>query len=89
MASRLVDEVEADRRRNLEDIIRHARWEAERAKRLGRRWCEVRDRWLIQAHETDKEMLRHPKIREALVKSMIAKDKVLRGSKTQQSKLTT
>ncbi len=80
MASRFVEEAEADRRRNLEDIIRHARWEAEMVKKLGRRWFEARDRWLIQAHETDKEMLRYPKIREALVKSMLAKDKMLRGS---------
>ena len=75
-------ELEADRRRNLEDVIKHARWEAEAARRLGRRWFELRDEWLIKAHEADKEMWEDARVREALVKAILAKDKMLRASRT-------
>jgi len=79
-------ELEADRRRNLEDVIKHARWEAEAARRLGRRWFELRDEWLIKAHEADKEMWEDARVREALVKAILAKDRVPRASRTQYSK---
>ncbi len=72
----LLEEVEEERRRNLEDIVRHARWEAETVKRLGMKWFEIRDRWLLEAWEADKEMWKNPKIREALIKAVLAKDKL-------------
>jgi len=36
-------ELEEDRKRRLEDIIRYARWEAEMTRRLGAKWFEMRD----------------------------------------------
>ena len=40
-------------RRNLEGVIEHAKWEAEMARKPGRRWFELRDGWLIRAYEAD------------------------------------
>jgi len=71
----LTGEVEEERRRNLRDIIRHARWEAEMVKKLGLEWFEMRDKWLIEAWEADREMWEDPRIREALVKAILARDK--------------
>lgn len=72
--SNLLEEVEEERRRNLEDIIRHARWEAGMVKKLGRKWFEMRDEWLIEAWKADGEMWRDPKIREALTESILVRD---------------
>ncbi len=72
----LLEEVEEERRRNLEDIIRHARWEAEMVKRLGMKWFEIRDKWLIEAWEADKEIWKNPEIRKALIRAVLAKDKL-------------
>lgn len=45
MASQPLREMlEEDRRRNLEDIIRYARWNAEMVKKMGREWFKIRDR---------------------------------------------
>ncbi|RUM46756.1 MAG: hypothetical protein DSY37_04495 [Hyperthermus sp.] len=74
----LVEEVVEERRRNLEDIVRHARWEAEMVKNQGMKWFETRDKWLIEAWEADREMWRDPKIRDALIKAILARD-MLRG----------
>jgi len=76
MGRSLREEIEEERRRNLEDVVRHARWEAEMVKKLGDRWFEVRDRWLIDAFERDREMWRDPRVREALIKAILAKDRV-------------
>ncbi len=76
MPESLLEEVEEERRRNLEDVIRHARWEAEMVKRLGMKWFEIRDKWLIEAWEADKEMWKDPKIRKALIRAVLAKDKL-------------
>ena len=72
----LLEEVGEERGRNLVDIIRHARWEAVMVKRLGARWFEARDKWLIKAWEADREMWGDPKIREALIKAILAEDKL-------------
>ncbi len=72
----LLEGIEGERRRNLEDIIRHAWWEAEMVKKLGMKWFEIRDKWLIEAWEADKEMWKDPKIREALIRAVLAKDKL-------------
>lgn len=69
--------LESERRRNREDAIRHARWEAEMARKLGRKWYETRDGWLIQAHEADKKMWRDPKIRDALAKVFLNRENEL------------
>ncbi|MEB3806402.1 MAG: hypothetical protein GSR73_02675 [Desulfurococcales archaeon] len=71
----LAEELREERRRNLEDAIRHARWKALMVKKLGRKWFEARDKWLIQAWTVDREMWRDPRIREALIKSILARDK--------------
>jgi hypothetical protein len=72
-----VEELLKDRRRNLEDIIRHAIWNAEMVIRMGRRWFEIRDRWLNEAWKADMEMIkRNPEIREALIKSLEIKSKI-------------
>jgi hypothetical protein len=66
-----------ENRRNLEDIIRHAIWNAEMVIRMGRRWFEIRDRWLNEAWRADMEMIkRNPEIREALIKSLEVKSKI-------------
>ncbi len=65
-------ELEKDKKKNLEDIIRHALWEAEMVRKLGRRWFEIRDQWLWDSLEADKEMWRDPKIRGILLKAMRA-----------------
>ena len=44
-------------------------------KKLGMKWFEMRDNWLIEAWEADREMWRDPKVREALIKTILAKDK--------------
>jgi len=33
------------------DIIAYARWEAEMVSKLGVKWFEMRDRWLVEAFE--------------------------------------
>lgn len=72
-----IEELLEDRRRNLEDIIRHAIWNAEMVIRMGRRWFEIRDRWLNEAWRADMEMIkRNPEIREALIKSLEVKSKI-------------
>jgi hypothetical protein len=72
-----VEELLKDRRRNLEDIIRHAIWNAEMVIRMGRRWFEIRDRWLNEAWKADMEMFkRNPEIREVLIKSLEVKSKI-------------
>lgn len=71
MSSRTVQaEILGERRRNLEDLIRHARWEAEMVKKMGKKWFKVRDEWLIRSYEADKAMLKDPVIREALIKAI-------------------
>ena len=66
-------ELEEEKKRNLEDIIRHARWEAEMVKKLGSKWFEARDKWLWEALEADKEMWKDPKVRRALLKTIARK----------------
>jgi len=72
------------RGRNLEDAIRHARWEAEMVRRLEAEWFEQRDKWLIEAWLADMEMWRDSKIRNALIKAILAKDKY-QGKKARRS----
>ncbi|MEB3779711.1 MAG: hypothetical protein GSR85_05705 [Desulfurococcales archaeon] len=76
MSSNIIEEIEEERRRNLADIIRHAQWEAEMVRRMGAKWFEIRDKWLIEAWETDRELWKDSKIREALVKAILARDKL-------------
>jgi len=45
-------------------------------RRLGVKWFEARDRWLIEAFKAVKEMWRDPRIREAEIKAILAKDRV-------------
>lgn len=78
MIDSLVEKLREERRRNLEDVIRHARWEAEMAKKLGIKWFEQRDKWLIEAWKADREMWREPRVREALIKAILAKDRLAR-----------
>ncbi len=58
----------------MRDFVRHAKWEAEMVRRLGRKWFEARDRWLWEALEADRKMWREPKVREALIKAVLAKE---------------
>jgi len=76
VAESILEEVEETRRKNLASIIEHAKWEAEMVRRLGVKWFEMRDKWLIEAFEAAKEMWRDPKIREAEIKAVLAKDKL-------------
>ena len=68
-------DLEQERRRNLEDLIRQARWEAEMVKKLGPEWFEMRDEWLHRALEADRETWKNPKVREALIKAITSKPK--------------
>jgi len=74
VARTIREEIEETRRKNLISIIEHAKWEAEMVRRLGMKWFEMRDRWLIEAFEAVKEMWRDPRIREAEIKAIMAKD---------------
>lgn len=56
MVNSLVEELREEHRRNLEDVIRNARWEAEMVRKLGIKWFEQRDKWLIEAWKADREM---------------------------------
>ena len=71
----LLEEAELEHRKNLEDIIRHARWEAEMVKKLGAKWFKIRDSWLIEAWLADAETWKNPRVKEALLKAILAKDK--------------
>ena len=79
MDNDLVRELGEERRRNLEDVVRQARWEAEMVRRMGVRWFEQRDAWLLRAWEADRELWRDPRVREALVKAILARDKAIQG----------
>jgi len=71
----LIEAVEEERERNLKDIIRHARWEAKMVRELGAKWFEARDKWLIEAWKADREMWQNKKVREALIKAILAKNR--------------
>jgi len=76
MTKNILEEIEETRKKNLVSIIEHARWEAEMVRELGVKWFEMRDKWLIEAFERVREMWRDPKIREAEIKAILAKDRV-------------
>ncbi|PUA31637.1 MAG: hypothetical protein B7O98_09060 [Zestosphaera tikiterensis] len=78
MDQSLHEEIEVERKKNLEDIIHYAKWEAETVKKLGRKWFDIRDRWLWESFKADKEMWRNPKVREALIKTITFIDKLKR-----------
>ncbi|MEL9941090.1 MAG: hypothetical protein QW348_08920 [Ignisphaera sp.] len=80
MVNSLVEELREERRRNLEDVIRNARWEAEMVRKLGIKWFEQRDKWLIEAWKADREMWKDPRVREALIKTILAKDRPTKRS---------
>ncbi|MGY0287322.1 MAG: hypothetical protein ACUX7D_00945 [Candidatus Methanodesulfokora washburnensis] len=44
-------------------------------KKLGRKWFEIRDRWLNEASK-DRELWRDPRVREALIRAILAKDRI-------------
>lgn len=67
--------IEEDLRRNSEDIIREAIWNAEMVKKLGRKWFEIRDRWLNEASK-DRELWGDQRVREALIRAILAKDRI-------------
>ncbi|NHV06178.1 MAG: hypothetical protein HA495_02435 [Thaumarchaeota archaeon] len=70
--SEAMKEFEKARKQNLEDIIRHAKWEAEMVKRQGKEWFKKRDEWLNQAHKVDTELIRkNPEVRKALMKLFV------------------
>jgi len=51
-------------------------WNAEAVKKLGKRGCESRDRWLNEALMRDKELWADPRVREALLKALEVKSKL-------------
>ena len=70
------EELEEERRRNLEDIIRFAKLEAEMVKKMGRKWFRMRDEWLRRAYEADAEFLRkNPEVAEALRRVLLSSRK--------------
>ena len=79
MDNDLARELREERRRNLEDVVRQARWEAEMVRRMGARWFEQRDGWLLRAWEADRELWRDPRVREALIRAVQARDRSMQG----------
>ena len=73
-----MEDIREERKRNLEDVIRHARWEAEIVRKLGAKWFEMRDKWLIEAWEADRKLWEDPKVREALIKAILSRDRIRR-----------
>ena len=73
MVEQNLGDLEEERRRNLEDLIRQARWEADMVKKLGPKWFEMRDEWLYRALEADREAWKNPEVREALIKAITSK----------------
>ena len=67
--------LEEEKRRMLEEEIRHARWEARMVKKYGRKWFEWRDSWLWRALEADMQMWRDPRVREALIRALLARER--------------
>jgi len=55
MGQTLREEVEEVRRKNLASIVEHARWEAEMVRKLGVKWFEMGDKWLMEAFERTRE----------------------------------
>ena len=47
--------IEEERKKNLEDVIRQARWNAMMVKKLGIKWFEIRDKWLQESFEKTKK----------------------------------
>lgn len=74
--------LDEEERRNLEEIIRHARWEALMVRKLGSKWLSIRDKWLAEAYEADRKMWRDPRIRRALIKAILARDELKRKKDT-------
>ncbi len=66
--------IEKDKKKIIEDEIEHAKWEAEMVKKLGNKWFEIRDKWLSEALREDQKLLKDPKIRESLIKAILAKN---------------
>ncbi|MCD6488243.1 MAG: hypothetical protein J7K21_03355 [Desulfurococcales archaeon] len=69
----LVRVLKKEHEKNLKEIIRQAVWNAEMVRKLGKKWFEIRDKWLEEAFKRDRELWRDPKIREALVKAILTK----------------
>ncbi|MDT7866764.1 MAG: hypothetical protein RRE21_07590 [Desulfurococcales archaeon] len=76
MGGELMKAIEDERRRNLISLLEHAVWNAEAVKKLGKRWFEIRDRWLNEALMRDKELWADPRVREALLKALEVKSKL-------------
>lgn len=77
-----VDEIiKEERRKNIEDIVRDAKWNAEMVKKLGEKWFEIRDGWLNEVWERDMELQKDPEVRRALIKAMEVIDRVKRMRK--------
>ncbi|AFZ70396.1 hypothetical protein Calag_0643 [Caldisphaera lagunensis DSM 15908] len=71
MVENYIEELEDEKSRNLEEIIHHARWEAEMVRRLGVKWFEIRDKWLWESLEADLEFWRkNPRVRKALLETL-------------------
>ena len=68
-------EIEKTRKRNLASIVEHAAWEAEMVKKMGDKWFKARDKWLEEALQSDRELLKkNQQIRRALIKAIQKKN---------------
>jgi len=75
---RVLEELEEEKKRNREDVVRYARWEAEMVKKLGAKWFKARDEWLWRTFEADAAMQRNPEVREALIRALMRVDELKR-----------
>ncbi len=75
MSEKLLEEFRKDRLRNLEDVVRHARWEAEMVRKLAGNGSRLGIEWLWEALESDQKLWRDPRIKEALIKAILVGDR--------------
>jgi len=75
---RVLEELGEEEKRNREDIVRCARWEAEMVKKLGAEWFKTRDEWFWRTFEADAAMHRNSEVREALIRALMRVDELKR-----------
>ncbi|NPA96435.1 MAG: hypothetical protein GXO32_02390 [Crenarchaeota archaeon] len=66
------EEIRIERRKNLEDIIRWARWNAEMVLRHGLDWSS---KWVEESWRATMEALKNPEVRRAAIEAIKAIDR--------------
>ena len=69
------NELLLERKRNLKDIIRYTKWNAEMVKRLGIEWFDIVGKWNESHWKGVYEAMKNPRIREATLRAIEAIDR--------------